>query len=98
MPPCIVPPEIDVEAGRLLDRLGAAQWRGAAAKYDAANFGNWHVDLERDGEKIRLVKDRSQVRVDASKNQLEQANLWKAFEVFDEFCNSVIEWAGQRKT
>src|ERR1700728_689882 len=58
-----LPVEVEKEAGPLLAELRAGGWQVYASEYDDSAFGNWSVDLQRDGVVMRLVKDRSQYMV-----------------------------------
>lgn len=88
-----LPIEIKTEAGDLIAKLEAAGWLAQAALYDPRSFGNWYVDLERAGRKIRLLKDRSQYMLQGPDREIKAAGLWKAFNGIDEFSLAVIEWA-----
>jgi hypothetical protein len=86
-------PEVRAEAGALVADLRTAGWRVVASRYDAQGFGNWFVDLERDGRAIRLVKDRSQFMIDGPTNELGAAGLSKAFDRLSTFHEAVVAWA-----
>jgi hypothetical protein len=89
-----LPNETDEEIGSLIQQFHAAGWSLAASSYEASSFGNWYVDLARDGVTIRLVKERSRYFVDdVPRDVLEPAGLWKAFDRLDEFTNAVTAWA-----
>ena len=88
-----VPPEVQSEAGALLADLRAAGWNAMASRFDEQIFGNWFVDLERDGRAIRLVKDRSQFMVDGPIDELKAAGLFKAFDSLNSFREAVVAWA-----
>jgi hypothetical protein len=86
--------EIARDAGPLVSRLLANGWILLEARYDAKTMGNWYVDLTRDGLSLRLVKDRSQFFVTGPPaGELRIAGLWRAFDDFAEFQQSVINWA-----
>lgn len=86
-------PEVRAEVGALIADLRTSGWRVVGSRYDAPSFGNWFVDLERDGRVIRLVKDRSQFMIDGPANELRAAGLWKAFDRLSTFREAVVAWA-----
>ena len=85
-------PEVRAETGAILADLSAAGWSVTASRYDAPVFGNWFVDLERDGRAIRLMKDRSQFMVDGPTDEIRAAGLFKAFEDMGIFREAVVVW------
>ena len=89
-----VPVEIERDAGTLLAELRAGGWHVSASEYDATAFGNWLVDLQRDGVAIRLLKDRSQYMVTGlSTEVLKAAGLWQAFDSLEELQMTLARWA-----
>jgi len=89
----VLSPQVQAEAGAIIADLRAAGWNITASRYEEQIFGNWVVDLERNGRAIRLVKDRSQFIVDAPINELKAAGLFKAFDGFNTFREAVVAWA-----
>ena len=47
----------------ILAELRAGGWQVSASEYDPSAFGNWFVDVQRDGVVMRMLKDRSQYLV-----------------------------------
>lgn len=91
-----LPLEIQSEAGGLFSDLLTSGWIIAACQYDPNCFGNWRVDLARNGRALRLVKDRSQYMIAGPPMEdLENAGLWKAFNDLEEFRRTVSRWAMQ---
>jgi hypothetical protein len=91
-----VPREIEREAGGLLADLQNAGWNTVASLFDASFFGNWYVDLDRNGRCIRLVKDRSQYMITGpSTQEIKDVGLWRAFDDYEEFRRMVSVWAMQ---
>jgi hypothetical protein len=87
------PAEIQVEIGKLLSQLSKAGWTILASQYDPKVFGNWFVNVYRDGITIRLVKDRSQYFVDRlSSEKIKADELSVAFSNLQEFQDAVIKW------
>jgi hypothetical protein len=92
-----LPAQIAQEVGDLLSNLGALGWSISFARYDSQAFGNWYVDLERVGENIRLIKDRSQYVFEGPSYQERQAaHLEGSFNSFEEFQSAVSSWAEPR--
>jgi hypothetical protein len=88
------PIEIARDAGSLISTLRASGWVLLEARYDAKDMGNWYVDMTRDGLSLRLVKDRSQFFVTGPPAaELRIAGLWRVFDDFAEFQQSVVSWA-----
>jgi hypothetical protein len=91
-----LPVEVEKEAGPFLAELRAGGWQVSASEYDASAFGNWFVDLERNGVVMRLVKDRSQYLVTSlPKEALKAAGLWQAFDTLNELQTTVARWANR---
>jgi hypothetical protein len=89
-----LPIEIAKDADSLISTLRASGWILVEAHYDAKTMGNWYVDLTRGGLSLRLVKDRSQFFVSGPPAvELRSAGLWRAFDDFAEFQQSVVSWA-----
>ena len=89
-----LPVEVEKEAGPLLAELRAGGWQVYASEYDDSAFGNWSVDLQRDGVVMRLVKDRSQYMVTGPPEEvLKAAGLWRAFHSLNELQTTVARWA-----
>ena len=89
-----LPVEVEKEAGPLLAELRAGGWQVSASEYDASAFGNWLVDMQRDGVVMRLVKDRSQYMVTGPPEEvLKAAGLWRAFDSLNELQTTVARWA-----
>ena len=91
-----LPVEVEMEAAPLLAELRAGGWQVSASEYDASAFGNWLIDLQRDGVVMRLLKDRSQYVVDGLTTEvLKAAGLWRAFESLNELQMAVTKWANR---
>jgi hypothetical protein len=91
-----LPVKVEKEAGLLLAELRAAGWQVSASEYDASAFGNWSINLQRDGVVMRVFKDRSQYMVDGlSAEALKAAGLWRAFDSLDELRITVTQWANR---
>jgi hypothetical protein len=91
-----LPIKVEKEAGLLLAELRAAGWQVTASEYDHSAFGNWSVNLQRDGVVMRVLKDRSQYLVDGLPAEaLKAAGLWRAFDSLDEFQIAVTQWANR---
>jgi hypothetical protein len=91
-----LPVEVEKEAGLLLAELCAEGWQVFASEYDASAFGNWFVDLQRDGVVMRLVKDRSQYMVTGlPKKALKVAGLWRVFDSLNELQTTLARWANR---
>ena len=89
-----VPVEVEKEAGPLLAELRAGGWQVSASEYDASAFGDWSVELRRDGVVMRLLKDRSQYMVTGLPNEvLKTAGLWQAFDSLNDLQTTVARWA-----
>ena len=89
-----LPVEVEKEAGPLLAGLRAGGWQVSASEYDASAFGNWLIDLQRDGVVMRLLKDRSQYMVTGlPKEVLKAAGLWRPFDSLNELQMAVTRWA-----
>ena len=79
------------DIGDLLDRLAELGVHVSSAQ-KSESFGNWYVELS-GSIQCRLIKDRGQFLVEADRELLEPAGLWRAFEDRKEFARLVIEWA-----
>ena|SRR5277367_4431336 len=91
-----LPVEVEKEAGPLLAELRAGGWQVSASEYDASAFGNWLIDLQRDGVVMRLLKDRSQYMVDSLPTEvLKAAGLWRTFDSLNELQMAVTRWANR---
>jgi hypothetical protein len=91
-----LPVKVEKEAGLLLAELRTAGWRVSASEYDASAFGNWSINLQRDGVMMRVLKDRSQYMVDGLPAEaLKAAGLWRAFDSLDELRITVTQWANR---
>jgi hypothetical protein len=91
-----LPVEVETEAGQFLAELRAGGWKVSASEYDPSVFGNWFVDLQRDGIVMRLLKDRSQYLVTGlPKEVLKAAGLWQAFDTLNELQVAVTRWANR---
>jgi hypothetical protein len=91
-----LPVEVEKEAGPFLAELRAGSWQVSASEYDASAFGNWSIDLQRDGVVMRLLKDRSQYMVDGLPTEvLKAAGLWRAFDSLNELQMAVTRWANR---
>jgi hypothetical protein len=91
-----LPVEVEKEAAPILAELRAGGWQVSASEYDASAFGNWFVDLQRDGVVMRLLKDRSQYMVTGlSKEVLKAAGLWQAFDTLNELQTTLTRWANR---
>src|ERR1700733_7260303 len=89
-----LPVEVEKEAGPLLAELRAGGWQVSASEYDASAFGNWLVDMQRDGVVMRLVKDRSQYLVPGARGEVvKAAGLGGAFDSLNELQTTVARWA-----
>jgi hypothetical protein len=89
-----IPIELEREVGTLLSDLRSAGWKITFYHYDAGSFGDWFIDLCRGAHAIRLVKDRSQYMISGSQEEeIKAAGLWKAFDDFGEFSQSVCGFA-----
>ena len=80
-----LPKEIEAEIGDLIEKLCAAGWRPNRSRYSAECFGDWLIELEREGTMVVLTKDKGQYLIDADIEQMKQAGLWKAFNKLDEY-------------
>lgn len=87
--------EVQGEIGWIVAALKTAGWIITASRYDEKHFGNWYVDLVRNGRAIRLIKDRSQFRVDGSVEELKTAGLFKIFDGVRTFGEAVVAWAAR---
>jgi hypothetical protein len=91
-----VPTGIQSEVGELLAEFQKAGWSITASLFDARFFGNWYVDLDRDGLRLSLVKDRSQYMITGRSTEdiqpIKDAGLWRAFDDCDEFCRRLTAW------
>lgn len=87
-----LPVEVEVEAGRFISELCSAGWIISATSFDAKSFGNWFVDLQRDGIEILLVKDHSQYFICGPTEELKLAGLWKPFQELEELRRLVVKW------
>ena len=91
-----MPVEVEKEAGPFLAELRAGSWQVSASEYDASAFGNWLVDLQRDGVVMRLLKDRSRYMDDGLPTEvLKAAGLWRAFDSLNELQMAVTRWANR---
>jgi hypothetical protein len=91
-----LPVEVEEEAGPLLAELRAGGWQVSASEYNASAFGNWLVDLQRDGVVMRLLKDRSQYMVTGLPREvLKAAGLWRAFDSLNELQTTLARWANR---
>jgi len=88
-----LPYEIEREAGPIIVALVAAGWDIHDARYAPEQFGNWWVDMVREGVGIRLVKDRSQYSVDGPAEKLKAWGLWKSFDDRADFVSAVTRFA-----
>jgi hypothetical protein len=88
-----LPPEVDREFGSTLATLVTNGWSITDAAYAPESFGNWRVDLTRNGINLRLVKDRSQYMADGPVEQLRASGLGKAFNDLDDFIAAVDKFA-----
>ena len=88
-----LPTEVEEEVGALVSELIRAGWKLSGASYKPQMFGNWIVELQRDGSEIRLVKDKSQYYLDGPpRDELQTHGLWRAFIDLSEFRSSLLEW------
>jgi hypothetical protein len=79
-----------------LTELRAGSWQVSASEYDPSVFGNWFVELQRDGIVMRLLRDRSQYLVTGlPKEVLKAAGLWQAFDTINELQVAVTRWANR---
>ena len=91
-----LPVEVEKEAGPLLAELRAGGWQVYASESDASAFGNWLVDLQRDGVVMRLLKDRSRYMDDGLPTEVPKAaGLWRAFDSLNELQMAVTRWANR---
>jgi len=91
-----LPVEVEKEAGPFLAELRAGSWQVSASEYDASAFGNWSIDLQRDGVVMRLLKDRSRYMDDGLPTEvLKAAGLWRAFDSLNELQMAVTRWANR---
>jgi hypothetical protein len=89
-----LPVEIEKDAAPILAELRALGWQVSASEYDASVFGDWFIDLQRDGVGMRLLKDRSQYMVTGlPKEVLIAAELWQTFDTLNELQTTLIRWA-----
>ncbi len=85
--------EIATDIGPLLSQLAKLGYEATGSLYDSKSFGNYSVDLVFDKNWLRIVRDRSQYSVDvASKEQLREAGMLRAFEDRGAFERAVLEW------
>jgi hypothetical protein len=87
----MTPPEVQADIGALLDRLAGLGCRVVRAHYSPENFGNWVVDIA-GPLGFSMSSDRGQYMIDADRDALERANLWRAFDDREEFVRSVLAW------
>lgn len=88
-----IPPEIEGEIGELISRLSSDGWTISDSRFEPNVFGNWFVDVHRDGITVRLVKDRSQYFVDRlASEKTKPVELSEAFSNLQEFQDAVIKW------
>jgi hypothetical protein len=86
----VLAPEVQGEPGPIVADLRTAGWTVTASRYDEQHFGNWYVDLMRDGQSFRLLKDRSQFIIDGPFEELKAAGLFKAFDALGAFRQAVV--------
>jgi hypothetical protein len=85
--------EVEKEIGELISQLSTAGWAILASRYEPKVFGNWFVDVHRDGITVRLVKDRSQYFVDRlATKEIKASDQLGAFSNLQEFREAVIKW------
>jgi hypothetical protein len=95
----LLPRQIADETEALVSELCIKGWRISSSVYDHKHFGNWYIDLHRDDEAIRLVKDRSQYQMyGPSLKELEEASLNIPFNSFDTFQRTVSIWASKHSS
>jgi len=91
-----LPVEVEKEAASILAELRAGGWQVSASEYDPSAFGNWFVDLQRDGVVMRLLKDRSQYLVTGLPMEvLKAAGLWQAFDTLNELQTTLTRWVNR---
>ena len=93
-PHAILPPQIREDVGALVRELEDMGWQVVSSLYDEKHFGNWILDLERNGKAVRFVKDRGPIEMERRpREELEFHDLWRAFSDYEEFRQSVLKWA-----
>jgi hypothetical protein len=91
-PHAILPPKIKDDVGALVEQLENMGWQVVSSFYDVKHFGNWILDLERDGKAVKFVKDRGQLMVERRpREELQFHDLWRAFDDYGEFKESVLK-------
>jgi len=91
-----LPPEIDDDLKEVAFRLEALGFSATQSTF-SASFGDYFVDLVGRGRQLRIVRDRSQYFVDADRDDLERAGLWRTFEDRDEFLTRLLTWLSNAK-
>ncbi len=78
----------------MIAELHALGWTVSKSRHDAKSFGNWYVELHRDGDTPRLVKDRSQYMLGGPPTEaIRAAGVWQSFDDLEEFRRAILKWA-----
>jgi hypothetical protein len=92
-----LPRAIARDIGSLLDELGTLGLRVTDSRYDPDAFGNYLVDLDSPLGWLRIVCERRQYILHGpSREVLEGAGLWRAFDSKDEFATALLRWLRTR--
>ena len=71
---------VEAEIGEELTPLLEAGFSVNGSDYSAEAFGNFYVDLLREKERLRIVRDRGQYILEGDQTRLEGAGLSQAFD------------------
>ncbi|WP_157466734.1 hypothetical protein [Edaphobacter aggregans] len=89
----VLHPKIAKEAGTLITELQTKGWSLSTLIYDARSFGNWYVELCRESDCIQITKGRNQYNLSGPPiAELQAAELWKAFDDWEEFHHCISNW------
>jgi hypothetical protein len=88
-----IPKEVASDIGPLLSKLAELGYQATGSLYSPESFGDYYVDLMTGTTWLRIVRDRSQYYVDAaSKEQLRQAGMFRAFDDRKAFEQALLQW------
>jgi hypothetical protein len=88
-----LPPEVSADMGDLVSELETLGATVEGARYDAKSFGDFEICFRALGLAFRVTRDRGQYMVHGpSREQLETAGLWRAFDRKEEFSQALLAW------
>jgi len=88
-----LPNEVSTDLGDLLSELESMGAKVESARYDPGSFGNFEICLAAPRGAFQITRDRSQYMLQGpSRQELEAADLWRAFDRKEEFSALLVAW------